>query len=1056
MEINKEIHYENNILQKNENFFNYYINQKIIKEEEIDSFMLTINKELPITFRVLNNNKYSKFIHENIEKKLESICKNQYSIIKLNEKDKMYEIYLTRSEIKKQENYRNLYNYLINLNESGYIFRQELVSMLPVLFLKLKENFFVLDICAAPGSKTAQILDYMHLIKRRSIKNSLIKKFLQKNCIKMYKLIENIDNEDTEEECTHEYFKSENDNQNNNNKNLKNNYIQNGFMINDNNNDILMNEYDEENKEYNKKSLEKLYKSYYSILDNNLYDDKFFEYILNIDNNLYNDYKQLISNNNPNGVVVGNDSNFKRCCMLFHRLKNIHSGSLIVTNNNAIHFPYIYIKNEKECTFEKKYFDSVLCDVPCSGDGTIRKDKNVWLNWNAYNAYNLFQLQVNILKRSIDLTKENGYIVYSTCSLNPIENEAVICEIFNSIENLGSLKLINFENELLTKLNYKKGLTEWKILMDDKWFETYEEFCDYLTSNNSMKHKKIYDKIQKGMFPLSKEFSELINLRYAKRFFPHNYDAGGFFIAVIKKCGKVQWKNKMKNENINENNIRKFENGEFTKNRKKGKYNKKKKNKKKKIITYENNKKQIKKNDTNDKESNDNIFETYKNSIESSMHDNKLIVRNNEIINAINKKSEEELNNYIKGEINTTEYAFEDEKLNNSELLNNKLNSNVNLNSKSKEHKVKQKNENLIKQQEYVSWDYYEKFCKDNILEKIKSYFNLNDDFLSIKNNLYIHLMDDKNFNKLSVNERINMNIKKINLVSNHAKDILECYTKIKLKVITAGITVIQIDKNKNNSQENYYRINYSGCLNFIPYFKEVDNFLLNKTYRDNIIKIYFNPIYENKDREFNFDTYMENLIDERRNTVSKINSNKKIKEKEEQKNMYDRDEIKDKEIDNDIKNNKKSEELEIVNNFGKNDNMVLNNNIQEKNNEIDKCVNKNSIINKKIYEKNISKDKNDEDDELCIDNKIKNYINITWVNSDVILDLIKVDKSKLNSITDETIKQTEKLKQYSPNVLLTLNRNKQIFAIPSNKGRIYVDISIEKNSIIMLPYILN
>lgn len=111
MENDKQSNYYDNekALEKNESFFNYYINQKILKSCEIDNFMEIINKELPITFRVLNNNKYSNFIHENIKKQLESICKDKYSIIKLNEEDHMYEIHLTRSEIKKKKKVIKIY-----------------------------------------------------------------------------------------------------------------------------------------------------------------------------------------------------------------------------------------------------------------------------------------------------------------------------------------------------------------------------------------------------------------------------------------------------------------------------------------------------------------------------------------------------------------------------------------------------------------------------------------------------------------------------------------------------------------------------------------------------------------------------------------------------------------------------------------------------------------------------------------------------------------------------------------------------------------------------------
>ncbi|SBS79830.1 tRNA m5C-methyltransferase, putative [Plasmodium ovale] len=1173
---------KNFLLEKNENFFNYYVKQKIINEDEIDDFMEIINTELPITFRVLKNNKYSNFINENIKKKLQEIGKNNYAVMKLNEEDEMYEIYLTRSQIKKEENYKNLYNYLINLNESGYIFRQELVSMLPVLFLKLQENFFVLDICAAPGSKTAQIVDYMHLIKKKNVKNLLIKRFLEKSSSTMSKFVECIKQGDDDMGAIDVQGTQSEENRNNTgNTSGKDPYISNmdtsdmfgnAAVVTIDQPDIVPiggsrdlgkenNKGEDKTNEQmkGKRALKNKHEQCCQVLENNMYDDEFFEYILNVDNNLYEEYKKLISNNNPSGVVVANDANFKRCCMLFHRLKNIHSNCLVVTNNNAINFPYIYMKNEKENTTEKKFFDSVLCDVPCSGDGTLRKDRNIWLNWNPINAYNLFQLQVNILKRSIELTKEGGHIVYSTCSLNPIENEAVICEIFNSIENFNSLKLINFENDLIKKLNFKEGLKEWKLLLDDKWFDTFDEFCYYIKSIDIRKYKKVYDKIQYGMFTPEKKFMDDINLKFVKRFFPHYYNAGGFFIAVIKKCGKVQWKEKTKkdkrtkkkNNNFSTKNVgeegnlykeRKTEHRKKYKNRKN-----KKKNKKKRNVTseaYSNGTKQSCCDDKEEEEEKKNkkVKEQVKGNVNRTVHGDTNGARdkdtannfnilgsddfskgyhilgsddfskgyhvlgsddlsksyhvlgsddlsksyhalgsddlsksyhalgsdqfvknytmvgsdyllegsfhtrsshrtsNGDIIHLINKKSEEELSSYINNGITATEEGKEWEILHNSddpaersgdssrrssdETKGRK--SQCGLESANIEHthveegQIQMGDEKLTKQREYISLDYYEKlFCVNNFLEKIKNYFNFNDDFLSIKNNLYIHLKDDSNFCRLPIKERINECIKKINFVSNNTKDILECYTKIKLKIISAGITVIQIDKNKKNGKENYYRINYSGCLNFIPFFKQVDNFLLCKIYREKIIKKYFSPVYENDKRIFHFEDYMNRLIGERKSTMSKESTNKNNKD------------------GNNTLSRKKMEynDMEFT--------------------HIDNCANGTSIVKNELEKENQTFVPNEQDKSLNV-NEMENDVNTIWVGSDAILDLIKVDKSKINNITNETIKQTEKLTKYSPNILLTLNKNKQILAIPSSKGNVYVDISIDKNSIIMLPYILN
>ncbi|EUD66696.1 hypothetical protein C922_03021 [Plasmodium inui San Antonio 1] len=1199
-------YYDNrNLLQKNENFFNYYIHQKIINENEVENFMTVINTELPITFRVLNNNKYSKFIHENIRKKLEHLCKDNYAITKLNEEDQMYEIYLTRSQIKKDENYKNLYNYLINLNESGYIFRQELVSMLPVLFLKLKENFFVLDMCAAPGSKTAQIVDYMHLISKRNVKNYLIRKFIQRNSSPLRRSLQGaraFEGEGNANLISEDSCMSGDDTSVSDHDSIQrgNGLSENGVRLN--------------SSHGNPSSEEKnpLHRSLYDALDGNEYDDELFKYILNADNHLYGYYKKLISNNNPTGVVIANDANFTRCCMLFHRLKNIHSNCLVVTNNNAINFPYIYVKDDEGNTNEKRYFDSVLCDVPCSGDGTLRKDRNIWLNWNPFNAYNLFQMQVSILKRSIELTKEGGNIVYSTCSLNPIENEAVICEVFNSLENRNCLKLINFGNELIDKLNFKQGLTEWKVMIDDQWFDTYEQYCDYLQNKEHGKYKKIYDKIQHGMFTPEEEFINEINLKYVKRFFPHHYNAGGFFIAVIKKCGKLQWKEeKKKKKKKIYTKLKKADKDEYGK---RYKYRRHKRRSKKKdkgkngdifpshevvqncseqngsaesmdgivhISDYvpkqakqsghatlsssnsnlhmmSNNAQRVDQNDVEDNYNvidindvmtsynvvtsnevtkkynlidNDDLSNKY-NMIDSddlsnnyNMIDTDDMVRSfqptgghgREVISLINRQSEEALRSYVGGEVgSTSECKMESEREEESDAGKEEGNGVPNEPEAGGGQRQERK---MTKQQEYVSLEYYEKLRPTHdLLNRIKNYFNMNDNFMSIKNNLYIHLKDDSNFAKLSIDERINVNIKKINLVSKHTKDILECYTKIKLKIISAGITVIQIDKNKKNGVENYYRINYSGCLNFLPLFKDVDTFLLDKTCREEIVKSYFAPVYENEQRVFDFEAYMDKLIDQRKSTLSKgaaggreakakaagkvedkadVNKeNNADKEKEDKMEEEGQAEVKkedkaDKEKEDQVEEEGQAEaKKEDKADKEKEDKMEEEGQAEvKKENKADKQKEeqveeeggqaevKNEDKADKEEEdqaeeevgqaeaKNENEAKEENKNEASVENKdnpiadyqeVQSDVNTIWVKSDAILDLIKVDKSKINNITKETIRQTAKLTKHSPNILLTLNRNKQILAIPANKGNLFVDISIDKNSIIMLPYILN
>lgn len=96
----------------------------------------------------------------------------------------------------------------------------------------------------------------------------------------------------------------------------------------------------------------------------------------------------------------------------------------MVVNHDAQLFPRIRLNGHKEYL----KFDRILCDVPCSGDGTMRKNINIWKDFRTGNAIGLHPLQYNILNRGLQLLKKGGRLVYSTCSLSPIENEAIVAE----------------------------------------------------------------------------------------------------------------------------------------------------------------------------------------------------------------------------------------------------------------------------------------------------------------------------------------------------------------------------------------------------------------------------------------------------------------------------------------------------------------------------------------------------------------------------------------------------------------------------------------------------
>ena len=84
----------------------------------------------------------------------------------------------------------------------------------------------------------------------------------------------------------------------------------------------------------------------------------------------------------PPGIVIANDSDNKRCHLLIHQSSRLPSPALMVTNLDASNYPGIKIPSNHSGKLEPLLFDRILCDVPCSGDGTMRKNIAIWKKWS--------------------------------------------------------------------------------------------------------------------------------------------------------------------------------------------------------------------------------------------------------------------------------------------------------------------------------------------------------------------------------------------------------------------------------------------------------------------------------------------------------------------------------------------------------------------------------------------------------------------------------------------------------------------------------------------------
>lgn len=118
------------------------------------------------------------------------------------------------------------------------------------------------------------------------------------------------------------------------------------------------------------------------------------------------------------GVLVTNDIHAERTKALAKNVELYGVRNAVVLNESperiAEAFPY--------------YFDKVLIDAPCSGEGMFRKDEDMVKSWEHHSVEKCVLMQRDILKTAARLLAPGGTIVYSTCTFAPEENEAMIAE----------------------------------------------------------------------------------------------------------------------------------------------------------------------------------------------------------------------------------------------------------------------------------------------------------------------------------------------------------------------------------------------------------------------------------------------------------------------------------------------------------------------------------------------------------------------------------------------------------------------------------------------------
>ncbi|ODN90270.1 multisite-specific tRNA:(cytosine-C5)-methyltransferase [Cryptococcus wingfieldii CBS 7118] len=396
--------------KSNKAFETYYQEMNIMTPEEWPQFMETVKQELPLTFRVTGSRAHAETINDIIKTvyvpkmhnvEFEGTVYDPPAQISWYPAGLGWTVSAPKRVVRKTEPFKNFQRFLVGETEVGNLSRQEAVSMIPPLFLDVESHHHCLDMCAAPGSKTAQIIEALNPHHTTST-----------------------------------------------------------------------------------------------------------------------------------GLLIANDSDYKRTHMLVHQTGRMPSKGLMVTNFDASIFPQIKLGDN-----QKLLFDRILADVPCSGDGTMRKNIEIWGKWGVADGNSLHPLQLRILERAMALLKPGGRLVYSTCSLNPAEDESVLCAALN---NNPSFSLVDVSSQL-PELKRRPGMNKWKVATQPGgkdgelvWYETFEGYQEALESGKEKERGEKGKTLPRSLWPPANV--EDIHLERSMRLLPHDQNTGGFFVAVIERA----------------------------------------------------------------------------------------------------------------------------------------------------------------------------------------------------------------------------------------------------------------------------------------------------------------------------------------------------------------------------------------------------------------------------------------------------------------------------------------------------------------------------------------
>lgn len=180
----------------------------------------------------------------------------------------------------------------------------------------------------------------------------------------------------------------------------------------------------------------------------------------------------ILSKLEDTGLLVSNEINPIRIKALGENLERFGARNCIITNTDSAKLKKVFTG----------YFDKVVIDAPCSGEGMFRKDPVAVEDWSYSKVLECQSIQKEIIRDGYKMLKKGGVLVYSTCTFSQEENEDVIDEFI--AENEGAV--------LITK----ERLWPHKIKGEGHFVAKIQKLDDEDSKIKYMKVKKLNNEIK--------------------------------------------------------------------------------------------------------------------------------------------------------------------------------------------------------------------------------------------------------------------------------------------------------------------------------------------------------------------------------------------------------------------------------------------------------------------------------------------------------------------------------------------------------------------------------